>query len=63
MNNLLKILVVAIIVVCATGFSLLLTAGIFKLICLCFGLTFTWKVAAGVWLVLFLLGTIFRNNN
>lgn len=37
------------------GLSWLITCGIIKLITLCFGLTFKWSIATGIWLVLCLL--------
>lgn len=37
-------------------FSWLITCGIIKLITLCFGLVFTWSVATGIWLIIFLIG-------
>lgn len=40
--------------------SWLITCGIVKLICLCFGLTFTWLIATGIWLLIILLKNIFR---
>ena len=42
--------------------SWLATCGIVKLITLCFGLTFTWAIGTGIWLVLFLLGTVFGGS-
>lgn len=41
------------------GASWLMTCGIVKLITLCFGWTFTWPMATGIWLCLWLLGTVF----
>lgn len=38
------------------GISWILTCGIIKLITLCFGLTFSWAIATGIWLVLCLIG-------
>ncbi len=38
--------------VCAI--SWIITCGLVKLITLCFGLTFSWAIATGVWLVLFI---------
>lgn len=35
--------------------SWLSTCGIVKLITLCFDMTFSWAIATGVWLILFLL--------
>lgn len=43
--------------------SLLFTCGIIKLICLCLGLTFFWKYAIGIWLILILLSSFFRRGN
>ncbi len=40
--------------------SYLITCGIVKLICLCFGLTFTWLIATGIWLLIILLRYIFK---
>lgn len=37
-----------------------ITCGIIKLITLCFSLTFSFKIATGIWLVMFLLGGIFK---
>lgn len=39
--------------------SFFVTAGIFWAICWAFALTFTWKIAIGVWLVLILVRGIF----
>lgn len=35
--------------------SWLSTCGIVKLITLCFDMTFSWAIATGIWLILFLL--------
>ena len=51
------------LVICGT--SWICTCGIIKLITLCFGLRFTWKIATGIWLILFLITggfTVKRNN-
>ena len=45
-----KIMIIAIILL--YGLSLLICCGLIKLICLCFGLAFSWKVAVGIWLVI-----------
>ena len=42
------------------GISWIATCGIIKLITLCFGLTFSWGIATGIWLILLLLGEIFN---
>ena len=39
--------------------SWLITCGIIKLITICFGLTFSWAIATGIWLILCLLKPVF----
>lgn len=53
---------IVIFVVCAIayGTSWLVTAGIIKLITLCFGWSFSWAAATGVWLVLMLARWVMR---
>lgn len=57
------------VLVCLIGAILLcsvswiITCGIIKLITMCFGLTFKWSVATGIWLVMALLRTIFKRNS
>ena len=42
--------------------SFVVSAGIVKLICLCFGLAFSWKLALGIWLILSLLSAFFKST-
>lgn len=42
--------------------SWLATCGIIKLITLCFGWTFSWVIATGIWLILFLLKNCFSGK-
>lgn len=42
--------------------SWIVTCGIIKLITMCFGLTFTWGVATGIWLIWIMLKSLFSNN-
>lgn len=44
------------------GLSWILTCGVVKLITLCFGWTFKWSIATGIWLVGILLTGIFKSN-
>ena len=44
------------------GLSWIVTCGIIKLITLCFGLTFKWSVATGIWLAMILLKSVFKSN-
>ena len=48
---------VILILALAGGISWIVTCGIVKLITLCFGLTFSWPWATGIWLVLCLLSS------
>lgn len=42
--------------------SWLCTCGIVYLIALCFNLAFTWALGTGIWLVLLLLGGLFKGK-
>ena len=52
------LVVIAILAVCY-GLSWIVTCGIIKLITMCFGWTFKWSVATGIWLIICLLRGIF----
>ena len=54
------ILVVIAILVVGQGLSWIVTCGIIKLITMCFGWTFKWSVATGIWLIICLLQSIFK---
>lgn len=41
------------------GLSWIVTCGLVYLVTLCFGLTFSWGVATGVWAIMLLLKAIF----
>lgn len=53
-------LVVILIVVALYGISWIVTCGIIKLITMCFGLTFKWSIATGIWLIMCALKSIFK---
>ena len=53
-------LVVVGILAFAYGLSWIVTCGIIKLITMCFGWTFKWSVATGVWLIICILRSIFN---
>ena len=42
--------------------SCLITCGVIKVITMCFGWTFSWPVAIGIWLVMCLLKSVFKSN-
>lgn len=51
-------IVILLLAICY-AISWLITCGIIKLITICFGLTFSWAIATGIWLILCLLGSVF----
>lgn len=54
------VLLVLAIVVIAFGLSWIITCGIIKLITLCFGWTFSWGIATGIWFMMMLLKKVFN---
>ena len=60
MKNLLGVAGVTIVMlIIAYTLSWIVTCGIIKLITLCFGWTFKWSIATGIWFVICLLKGIF----
>jgi hypothetical protein len=55
-RRIIMVLVWLIVLAIACGFSWLFTCGLVGLICMCFGWTFSWAVATGVWLITILIG-------
>ena len=53
-------LVVILIIAALYGVSWIATCGIIKLITMCFGLTFKWSIATGIWLIICILRSIFN---
>ena len=52
-------LVTITIFVFTYGLSWIVTCGIVKLITMCFGWTFSWSIATGIWLIICILRLIF----
>lgn len=52
--------IILLILAACYGLSWIVTCGIIKLITMCFGLTFKWSIATGVWLVICILRSIFN---
>ena len=52
------VIVITILAVCY-GLSWIVTCGIIKLITMCFGLTFKWSIATGIWLIICILKSVF----
>ena len=45
------------------GISWIITCGFIYLITLCFEWTFSWGIATGIWLVMWLLNSIFKRGS
>lgn len=48
------------VLILAYGLSWIGTCGIVKLITLCFGFTFKWSIATGIWFILCILRSVFK---
>ena len=53
------IFIVILLLAVVYAISWIITCGIIKLITICFGLTFSWAIATGIWLILCLLKSVF----
>lgn len=56
-------LIVIVIFAVLYGISWIVTCGIIKLITLCFGWTFKWSIATGIWLITCLLSSTFKSSS
>ena len=54
--------VLGLLIALLLGLSWIATCGIVYLITLCFGWTFKWSIATGIWLLMIILRSIFKNN-
>ena len=57
------LLLTIIFLVVAFGFSWIVTCGVIKLITMCFDWQFKWSIATGIWLVMCLARTVFKNSS
>lgn len=48
-----------LIYIAACAISWIVTCGVFKLVTLCFGWEYTWGIATGVWLIMYLAKQVF----
>ena len=56
-----KNVLLAILIIAACVFlEWIITVGIIKLITMCFGLTFKWSIATGIWLIICILRSVFN---
>ena len=56
------ILTIVLVIVGLVFLGWIITVGIIKLITMCFGWTFKWSVATGIWLIICILQSIFKSN-
>lgn len=54
-------LIIIGLIILAYGLSWIATCGVIKLITICFGWTFKWSIATGIWLILALLSSTFTS--
>lgn len=52
-----KVILFIFCIICCIVISWAITCGFIKLIAICFGLEFSWKIATGIWLTLGLIGS------
>lgn len=63
MKNIFKKSLFVILIVAFLYFvSWILTCGIIKLITLCFGLSFSWLIATGIWLIMCVVQSILKRD-
>ncbi len=61
-GGLVAVMVIVVLIACY-GLSWIVTCGIIKLITMCFGWTFKWSIATGIWLIICILQSIFKTTN
>jgi len=55
-------LIVILIYLACLGVSFLATSGLIRIVCWAFSLAFSWKIAVGVWIILCIIGGLFKVN-
>ena len=58
-GGIVAVVIILLLAVCC-GISWIVTCGIIKLITMCFGWEFSWAISTGIWLIIFMLGSIFN---
>lgn len=61
-KNLFYAAVPVLLIVLFYAGSWIATCGLIKLITMCFGLTFSWGIATGVWLIMCILKSMFERK-
>lgn len=49
------LIIFLLLIAITSSLSFLVTAGIVYLICFCFGLAFSWRIALGIWAIMLLI--------
>lgn len=57
-----KALIFAAIYVALIVLSIGITAALVKIVCWAFGIPFMWRYAIGIWAIIGLLGSVFKNG-
>ena len=58
-----KALATTLVLLIILGLDFLLFAGLVYLICFCFSIAFTWKLALGIWLVVEVFKLCFKSTS
>ena len=56
------VLAAIVIFLAACALSWIITCGVIKLIAMCFGWTFSWGIATGIWLLMCLTRTVLNHT-
>ena len=63
MKHLFTFLFIILCLAIALGVSWILTCALIYFVTLCFSLTFSWRIATGIWLILFLVSSFFKSGH
>ncbi len=61
-SSVVAVIIFALTFIACYAISWIATCGVIKAITMCFGLTFTWSIATGIWLVMCLARTVFKSS-
>ena len=61
-KGIIAIILSVLVFVALVGISWICTCGVIKLVTMCFGWTFSWGMATGIWLIMCLARTVFRST-
>lgn len=57
-----KLIILISAILLLLGLDFCITSGLFWVVCWAFGLTFTWKIALGIWVISIFLAAIFKSG-